>query len=951
MQLIILYGEDCNIVEFLPEGTTEQLETVLTQVYAFCPLGGLYYLVESENDQSLLTKNEEKHTLLVPWKTMKEQRVRDESIIKVVIQDTWELTIHAFIDIRKVYQSIYLKLSPSEFSSTEKVKSHLVHQIFSSTSQIDMDYLILYKPIFSLSGPTLLQPLATSPIEDENYEIFESKKSLIKDYHVYHGDSIYLFYSYLAGGHGFPRDYSLRGSAYTLQSVKAETKNNLSSTVYDCENEPNEGKDDNEEGSNNTEDYTDYTQYNDMISSACPKGIAGYTKQQTNKVRRYYESYTYGNNVGPESEDDEDEDEGRQCFRRERKSRVTFGNLVTPKPVANNTLVVPEDLENEKKNTPTVLQERDSYFPEIVIENELGEETQEGSFINNDTIKSSDSKEHISEKDKEPFKRDGENLQDCKNIDNIEQSSCESDDYVKVSKSSSSINDDEKDGEAQSKKYISNSNLANVKGLDFTKSALEVKDIPVEEDIHEEISSVIQKMSSNNTTSTTQSPNLVFSSSSAFSATKNKNTERTVAKPTETVKTCSAPLRSNPSEVCVHKANNSLYASNIQDFISDLSVIRNDSSHSAKGELQDSEDALMLLPPQPSLLDNGGEILQLPADPIFRCHLPTSFLVLSMKNLQVSSEEEITHVSSLISEREKELDVMKKKLKANEDILDENEIEIASKLSEIGPPLENAKQAVKNAKQELLVIGSVGTPPQILRDIIFAIFKLFGIEDCSWLNLKKYLQNPGVTEELLNYKIDRLKPEVRCVVQSFINRNPESFNEINVARVCSTAGGALVAWIKANLRYSLILEEIDALEKDSDNIVTTIFDLQVQVKSCEDEIQKLQNQCCRLKREITGRSKTASQAATQYPNMEDLPFYFELSQLNSRNTKKRFEPQDCSYQFYKDKKSGSCFLTFRPSVRLEIGELYQVRIIKKQDPSPSLVSGSLLCQLIFIAET
>ena len=58
-----------------------------------------------------------------------------------------------------------------------------------------------------------------------------------------------------------------------------------------------------------------------------------------------------------------------------------------------------------------------------------------------------------------------------------------------------------------------------------------------------------------------------------------------------------------------------------------------------------------------------------------------------------------------------------------------------------------------------------------------------------------------------------ISPEVRFEVQKLISERPMSFEDKNIYRI-SVAAAPLAAWVKANLRYSLVLEKIQPLKHE-----------------------------------------------------------------------------------------------------------------------------------------
>ena len=82
---------------------------------------------------------------------------------------------------------------------------------------------------------------------------------------------------------------------------------------------------------------------------------------------------------------------------------------------------------------------------------------------------------------------------------------------------------------------------------------------------------------------------------------------------------------------------------------------------------------------------------------------------------------------------------------------------------------------------------------------------LLGIEDTSWLSMKKFLGNRGVKEQILYFDAQDITDNIRRRVSKILKSRSSSFEHSTIYRV-SVAAAPLAAWVKANVRYSMVLK-------------------------------------------------------------------------------------------------------------------------------------------------
>ena len=80
----------------------------------------------------------------------------------------------------------------------------------------------------------------------------------------------------------------------------------------------------------------------------------------------------------------------------------------------------------------------------------------------------------------------------------------------------------------------------------------------------------------------------------------------------------------------------------------------------------------------------------------------------------------------------------------------------------------------------------------------------------SWLSMRNFLGRRGVKEEILNFDVKRITGSIRKAVGKLLKKNGSSFEHKVIYRV-SVAAAPLASWVKANIRYSVVLNKVQPL--------------------------------------------------------------------------------------------------------------------------------------------
>jgi dynein heavy chain 2 len=219
--------------------------------------------------------------------------------------------------------------------------------------------------------------------------------------------------------------------------------------------------------------------------------------------------------------------------------------------------------------------------------------------------------------------------------------------------------------------------------------------------------------------------------------------------------------------------------------------------------------------------------------------------------------EEISKAISASSDRRIEVTEVKRNVAENERRTQERKGEIEAELSEIQPVLDMAKQAVGQIRSDHLTeIRSLPNPPEAVQDVLQAVLMLLGVQDHSWQSMKKFLSNRGVKEDILNFDARRIDPDLRKSVAKLLKKKPQSFDDANIARA-SLAAAPMASWVKANIRFSLVIEKIEPLQAELEEEVVKLEQSQKRLKKCEDELLEIDDRVAAMKKEFAARTAEA----------------------------------------------------------------------------------------------
>lgn len=209
---------------------------------------------------------------------------------------------------------------------------------------------------------------------------------------------------------------------------------------------------------------------------------------------------------------------------------------------------------------------------------------------------------------------------------------------------------------------------------------------------------------------------------------------------------------------------------------------------------------------------------------------------------QVAADNAMKEIQNALDKaavNRREVEELKKHTGKAEEATNARKNEIERELSDINPILQSAKDAVGNIKSDNLnEIRSLKMPPEPIHDVLSAVLMLLGIQDTSWNSMKKFLGNRAVKDDILNYDSRRITPEIFKAVTKLVKSKTSSFDHETIYRV-SVAAAPLATWVKANLKYSMVLNKIEPLEADLAEAKRSLEASQQRLAQCEKELASI----------------------------------------------------------------------------------------------------------------
>jgi len=208
---------------------------------------------------------------------------------------------------------------------------------------------------------------------------------------------------------------------------------------------------------------------------------------------------------------------------------------------------------------------------------------------------------------------------------------------------------------------------------------------------------------------------------------------------------------------------------------------------------------------------------------------------------------QITQNMDVASVQKREAEVLAKELAIESEKIAKQKIEIESQLAEVQPVLEQAKKAVGSIKKDNInEIRSLKMPPEAIRDVLEAVLRLMGNYDASWNSMRRFLSQPSVIQEIIQFDAHKITNDIRESVRQILVQKQQSFVKENIFRV-SQAAGPLAEWVKAQVKYSIVLEKVSPLETELAAASGKMESARSRLQECQDKVEALDAEVGELK--------------------------------------------------------------------------------------------------------
>lgn len=229
---------------------------------------------------------------------------------------------------------------------------------------------------------------------------------------------------------------------------------------------------------------------------------------------------------------------------------------------------------------------------------------------------------------------------------------------------------------------------------------------------------------------------------------------------------------------------------------------------------------------------------------------------------------EITRNMDMATEQKREIKTLNEKLEVDKMQAEARKAEIESKLSKIQPMLDMAREAVGSIKSENLTeIKALKSPPEAIQHVLSGVLRLMGQKSDTWNDMKAFLGQRGVKEQILGFDAHKIAPETRQNVENLLRKESNSFEEATIAKA-SKAAAPLAAWVKANVQYATVLESIAPMESDLAKLKTKLESFQKKVDKLQQESQVLDEKVAHLTTEFSNRTTEAAELKMELDKAE-----------------------------------------------------------------------------------
>eukprot|EP00698_Gefionella_okellyi_P011605 TRINITY_DN3066_c0_g1_i1.p1 TRINITY_DN3066_c0_g1~~TRINITY_DN3066_c0_g1_i1.p1 ORF type:complete len:870 (-),score=113.72 TRINITY_DN3066_c0_g1_i1:1237-3846(-) len=216
-----------------------------------------------------------------------------------------------------------------------------------------------------------------------------------------------------------------------------------------------------------------------------------------------------------------------------------------------------------------------------------------------------------------------------------------------------------------------------------------------------------------------------------------------------------------------------------------------------------------------------------------------------------------------------EAEVLRLKLRQQEQEVSTLRDECESQLAQVAPVLDAAKRNVEGIDQKVLSeLKTLTTPPVVIRDILEAVSRLLGNDDTSWEGMRKFLAS-SMKERVLHFDVRAIPVSSVAKVSRVLEAKSESFEHERAAKA-SAAAAPLAAWVRATMQYLDVFKLVHPLITQVDALNASLAKLRFEMASSEQRLLKLDTEVADLGDEYTQANVAAETLRVRVQNHREL---------------------------------------------------------------------------------
>ncbi|CAD5120552.1 DgyrCDS9119 [Dimorphilus gyrociliatus] len=195
--------------------------------------------------------------------------------------------------------------------------------------------------------------------------------------------------------------------------------------------------------------------------------------------------------------------------------------------------------------------------------------------------------------------------------------------------------------------------------------------------------------------------------------------------------------------------------------------------------------------------------------------------------------------------------------------------DIDAELSGVEPLLAEAKEAVGCIRPESLnEIRALKSPPEVIRDILEGALRLMGIQDTSWNSMKAFLGKRGVTQDIVQFDARKIPKKARKTVEDLLKKKERSFDPVS-AKKASQAAAPLANWVRAQIKYANVIENIEPLENEQNKLQSNLAKIEDKATKLKQNLAAVDEKVANLKATFERMTSEATRLKIELEKAEE----------------------------------------------------------------------------------